>query len=127
MKKNWKERIKAIIVLILEAGFCLYLAWVTINGFIICPEGLSQKELIRYLFSCVFLVIIISGGIFYLLRYCNGLENRNETLEKENTKLKILLKIGGKNEMTAKEKIEQKGQKDRQNSMEIKRENQEKK
>lgn len=28
--------------------------------------------------------------------------------------------------MTAKEKIEQKGQKDRQNSMEIKRENQEK-
>lgn len=127
MKKNWKERIKAIIVLILEAGFCLYLAWVTINGFIICPEGLSQKELIRYLLSCVFLVIIISGGIFYLLRYCNGLENRNETLEKENTKLKILLKIGGKNEMTAKEKIEQKGQKDRQNSMEIKRENQEKK
>lgn len=96
MKKNWKERIKAIIVLILEAGFCLYLAWVTINGFIICPEGLSQKELIRYLLSCVFLVIIISGGIFYLLRYCNGLENRNETLEKENTKLKILLKIGGK-------------------------------
>ena len=127
MKKNWKERIKAIIVLILEAGFCLYLAWVTINGFIICPEGLSQKELIRYLLSCVFLVIIISGGIFYLLRYCNGLENRNETLEKENTKLKILLKIGGKNEMTAKEKIEQKGQKDRQNSMEIKKENQEKK
>lgn len=127
MKKNWKERMKAIIVLILEAGFCLYLAWVTINGFIICPEGLSQKELIRYLLSCVFLVIIISGGIFYLLRYCNGLENRNETLEKENTKLKILLKIGGKNEMTAKEKIEQKGQKDRQNSMEIKRENQEKK
>ena len=127
MKKNWKERIKAIIVLILEAGFCLYLAWVTINGFIICPEGLSQKELIRYLLSCVFLVIIISGGIFYLLRYCNGLENRNETLENENTKLKILLKIGGKNEMTAKEKIEQKGQKDRQNSMEIKRENQEKK
>lgn len=127
MKKNWKERIKAIIVLILEAGFCLYLAWVIINGFIICPEGLSQKELIRYLLSCVFLVIIISGGIFYLLRYCNGLENRNETLEKENTKLKILLKIGGKNEMTAKEKIEQKGQKDRQNSMEIKRENQEKK
>ena len=48
-------------------------------------------------------------------------------LEEENTKLKILLKIGGKNEMTAKEKIEQKGQKDRQNSMEIKRENQEKK
>ena len=45
----------------------------------------------------------------------------------ENTKLKILLKIGGKNEMTAKEKIEQKGQKDRQNSMEIKRKNQEKK
>ena len=127
MKKNWKERMKAIIVLILEAGFCLYLAWVTINGFIICPEGLSQKELIRYLLSCVFLVIIISGGIFYLLRYCNGLENRNETLEKENTKLKILLKIGGKNEMTAKEKIEQKGQKDRQNSMEIKKENQEKK
>ena len=127
MKKNWKERMKAIIVLILEAGFCLYLAWVTINGFIICPEGLSQKELIRYLLSCVFLVIIISGGIFYLLRYCNGLENRNETLEKENTKLKILLKIGGKNEMTAKEKIEQKGQKDRQNSMEIKRKNQEKK
>ena len=75
MKKNWKERIKAIIVLILEAGFCLYLAWVTINGFIICPEGLSQKELIRYLLSCVFLVIIISGGIFYLLRYSNGLEN----------------------------------------------------
>ena len=75
MKKNWKERMKAIIVLILEAGFCLYLAWVIINGFIICPEGLSQKELIRYLFSCVFLVIIISGGIFYLLRYSNGLEN----------------------------------------------------
>ena len=126
MKKNWKERIKAIIVLILEAGFCLYLAWVIINGFIICPEGLSQKELIRYLFSCVFLVIIISGGIFYLLRYSNGLENKNERLEEENTKLKILLKIGGK-KMTAKEKIEQKGQKDRQNSMEIKRENQEKK
>ena len=126
MKKNWKERIKAIIVLILEAGFCLYLAWVIINGFIICPEGLSQKELIRYLFSCVFLVIIISGGIFYLLRYCNGLANRNETLEKENTKLKILLKIGGK-KITAKEKIEQKGQKDQQNSMEIQRENQEKK
>ena len=124
MKKNWKERMKAIIVLILEAGFCLYLAWVIINGFIICPEGLSQKELIRYLFSCVFLVIIISGGIFYLLRYSNGLENKNERLEEENTKLKILLKIGGKNEMTAKEKIEQK---DRQNSMEIKRENQEKK
>ena len=97
-----------------------------INGFIICPEGLSQKELIRYLFSCVFLVIIISGGIFYLLRYSNGLENKNERLEEENTKLKILLKIGGK-KMTAKEKIEQKGQKDRQNSMEIKRENQEKK
>ena len=75
MKKNWKERMKAIIVLILEAGFCLYLAWVIINGFIICPEGLSQKELIRYLFSCVFLVIIISGGIFYLLRDSNGLEN----------------------------------------------------
>ncbi len=127
MKKNWKERMKAIIVLILEAGFCLYLAWVIINGFIICPKGLSQKELIRYLFSCVFLVIIISGGIFYLLRYSNGLENKNERLEEENTKLKILLKIGGKNEMTAKEKIEQKGQKDRQNSMEIKRENQEKK
>lgn len=127
MKKNWKERMKAIIVLILEAGFCLYLAWVIINGFIICPEGLSQKELIRYLFSCVFLVIIISGGIFYLLRYSNGLENKNERLEEENTKLKILLKIGGKNEMIAKEKIEQKGQKDRQNSMEIKRENQEKK
>lgn len=127
MKKNWKERMKAIIVLILEAGFCLYLAWVIINGFIICPKGLSQKELIRYLFSCVFLVIIISGGIFYLLRYCSGLENKNERLEEENTKLKILLKIGGKNEMTAKEKIEQKGQKDRQNSMEIKRENQEKK
>ena len=127
MKKNWKERMKAIIVLILEAGFCLYLAWVIINGFIICPEGLSQKELIRYLFSCVFWVIIISGGIFYLLRYSNGLENKNERLEEENTKLKILLKIGGKNEMTAKEKIEQKGQKDRQNSMEIKRENQEKK
>ena len=126
MKKNWKERMKAIIVLILEAGFCLYLAWVIINGFIICPEGLSQKELIRYLFSCVFLVIIISGGIFYLLRYSNGLENKNERLEEENTKLKILLKIGGK-KMTAKEKIEQKGQKDRQNSMEIKRENQEKK
>ena len=53
--------------------------------------------------------------------------NKNERLEEENTKLKILLKIGGKNEMTAKEKIEQKGQKDRQNSMEIKRENQEKK
>ena len=127
MKKNWKERMKAIIVLILEAGFCLYLAWVIINGFIICPEGLSQKELIRYLFSCVFLVIIISGGIFYLLRYSNGLENKNERLEEENTKLKILLKIGGKNDMPAKEKIEQKGQKDRQNSMEIKRENQEKK
>ena len=126
MKKNWKERMKAIIVLILEAGFCLYLAWVIINGFIICPEGLSQKELIRYLFSCFFLVIIISGGIFYLLRYSNGLENKNERLEEENTKLKILLKIGGK-KMTAKEKIEQKGQKDRQNSMEIKRENQEKK
>ena len=126
MKKNWKERIKAIIVLILEAGFCLYLAWVIINGFIICPEGLSQKELIRYLFSCVFLVIIISGGIFYLLRYSNGLENKNERLEEENTKLKILLKIGGK-KMTAKEKIEQKGQKDQQNSMEIQRENQEKK
>ena len=110
MKKNWKERMKAIIVLILEAGFCLYLAWVIINGFIICPEGLSQKELIRYLFSCFFLVIIISGGIFYLLRYSNGLENKNERLEEENTKLKILLKIGGKNEMTAKEKIEQKGQ-----------------
>lgn len=126
MKKNWKERMKAIIVLILEAGFCLYLAWVIINGFIICPEGLSQKELIRYLFSCVFLVIIISGGIFYLLRYSNGLENKNERLEEENTKLKILLKIGGK-KMTAKEKIEQKGQKDQQNSMEIQRENQEKK
>ena len=68
MKKNWKERMKAIIVLILEAGFCLYLAWVIINGFIICPEGLSQKELIRYLFSCVFLVIIISSlFIFYTL------------------------------------------------------------
>ena len=48
-------------------------------------------------------------------------------MEEENTKLKILLKIGGKNEMTAKEIIEQKGQKDRQNSMEIKRKNQEKK
>lgn len=106
MKKNWKERMKAIIVLILEAGFCLYLAWVIINGFIICPEGLSQKELIRYLLSCVFLVIIISGGIFYLLRYCNGLENRNETLEKENAKLKNLLKIVRKDEMTAKEKLE---------------------
>ena len=81
MKKNWKERMKAIIVLILEAGFCLYLAWVIINGFIICPEGLSQKELIRYLFSCVFLVIIISGGIFYLLRYSNGLENKNESAD----------------------------------------------
>ena len=127
MKKNWKERIKSIIVLILEAGFCLYLAWVIINGFIICPDGLSQNELIRYLLSCVFLVIIVSGGIFYLLRYSNGLENKNERLEEENTKLNILLKIGGKNEMTAKEKIEQKGQKDQQNSMEIQRENQEKK
>ena len=79
MKKNWKERIKAIIILILEAGFCLYLAWVIINGFIICPERIRQKELIRYLLSCGFLAIIVSGGIFYLLRYCNGLENRNET------------------------------------------------
>ena len=52
--------------------------------------------------------------------------NKNERLEEENTKLKILLKIGGK-KMTAKEKIEQKGQKDQQNSMEIQRENQEKK
>lgn len=127
MKKNWKERMKAIIVLILEAGFCLYLAWVIINGFIICPEGLNQKELIRYLLSCVFLVIIISGGIFYLLRYCNGLENRNETLEKENAKLKNLLKIVRKDEMTAKEKLEKRGRKDQQNCIEILRKNKEKK
>lgn len=127
MKKNWKERIKAIIILILEAGFCLYLAWVIINGFIICPERLSQKELIRYLLSCGFLAIIVSGGIFYLLRYCNGLENRNETLERENTKLKILLKIVRKDEMTDKGKLEKRGRKDRWNRIEILRENKEKK
>lgn len=106
--KNWKGRAKKIIILILEAGFCIYLAWVMINGFIACPSALNQKEIFCYLICCVILSGVVSGGLFWLLRYIESLEKNLENLEDENNRLRFSLKIMGKGNKTAKEESKKK-------------------